>query len=73
MCSNARECGEECKDYNECDNRVGALRLRRRVRLSVGGHGHSDDIVVQVHVGLGLSNLKEIKHVHKYEGEWRRV
>ena len=36
MCSNARECGEECKDCNECEKRVGALRLRRRVRLSVG-------------------------------------
>ena len=41
--SNARECGEECKDYNECEERFGALRLRRRVRLSVGGHGHSED------------------------------
>ena len=73
MCSNARECGEECKDYNECEERFCALRLRRRVRLRVGGHGHSKDIVVQVQVGLGLSNLKGIKHVHKYEGVWRRV
>ena len=70
---NARECGEECKDYNECENRFGAYRLRRRVRLSVGGHGHSGDIVVQVQVGLGLSKLKGIKHVLKYEGVWRRV
>ena len=73
MCTSARECGEECKDYNECEKRVGALRLRRRVRLSVGGHRHSKDIVVQVHVGLGLRKLKGIKHVHKYEGVWRRV
>ena len=50
-----------------------ACRLRRRVRLSVGDHGHSEDFVVQVHVGLGLSKLKGIKYVHKYEGVWRRV
>ena len=73
MCTSARECGEECKDYNECEKMLDACTLRRRVRIRVGGHGHSEDIVVQVHVGLGLSKLKGIKYVHKYEGVWRRV
>ena len=36
MCTSTRECGEECKHYNECEERFGAFRLRRRVRLSVG-------------------------------------
>ena len=68
MCTSTRECGEECKDYNECEKMFDACTLRRRVRLSVGGHGHSKDIV-----GLGLSKLKRIKHVLKCEGVWRRV
>ena len=73
MCTSTRECGEECKDYNECEKMFDACRLRRRLGLSVGGHCHSEDIVVQVHVGLGLRILKGIKHVLKYEGVWRRV